>query len=416
MKMVSTLALAAALTLGMAATPALAQKNKKDAAQTTPALNVSEAFRKPAAAAETALKNSDWAGAETSLAAAEAVAKNDDEKYYAAFMRMRIELHKQSMPGIIAAADALIASPKTPAEALGEYYYKRGQATFLSGKHADAIPFIVKSRELGFPGDEAAIMLAQAYVDGGNVREGVAEIGRAIDAAKAKGQKPAESYYKFAVAKTYGLGDRSATAAWMMRELADYPTVENWRKVFVIYRDSLDKSGTPLDRGQKIDLFRLMRFTGALADENDYFEYASFAVSAGLPWEASAVIDAGKKAGKVPTGNADFAKVSSAAQTAIASEGSLDKTAAMARTGKDFAGTADAYLAAGNYAKALEMYDTALTKGSVDAEAVNLHRGIALVQLGRKDEAQTAFGLVKTAPLSDIAKFWIVWLGMPPLT
>src|ERR1044072_6463353 len=331
-------------------------------------------------------------------------------------MRMTIDLHKQWRPGIIKAADALIASPKTPADALGEYYFKRGQATFLSGKHPDAIPFLLKSRELGFQHGETAIMLAQSYVDAGNVGEGVAEIGRAIDAKKAAGQKPDVSWYKCAVAKTYATCDRTATAAWMMRQLGDYPTVENWRKVFVIYRDSLDKSGTPLDRAQKIDLFRLLRFTGALADLNDYFDYASFAAAAGLPWEAATVIDEGKKAGKIPAGNADFAKVAASAATSIANEGSLDKLAAQSKTGKEAAGTADAFLASANYAKALEVYDSALAKGGVDADAVNLHRGIALVQLGRKDEARTAFGAVHAAPLSDIAKFWVVWLGMPPLT
>jgi len=416
MKTVSTLAIAAALTLGLAATPAMAQKKKKEeATQGAPKLTVSEAFRKPAAAAETALKANDWATAETQLAAAEAVAANDDEKYYAAFMRLTIEIHKQSAPGVIKATDVLLANPKTPPSALGEYNFKRGQASFIAGKHVDAIPFLLKSRELGFQSD-VSIMLAQAYVDAGNVREGVVEIGKAIDAKKAKGEKPPEDWYRFAVAKTYGTGDRTATAAWMMRQLGDYPTVENWRKVIVIYRDSITKGGTPLDRDQKIDLFRLMRFTGALADFNDYFDYSSFAAAAGLPWEAKTVIEEGKKAGKIPNSNADFAKVSATAQAAIANEGSLDKIAAQSTTGKQLAGTGNAFLASANYARALELYDSALAKGGVDADAVNLHRGIALVQLGRKDEARQAFGAVRTAPLSDIAKFWVVWIGMPPLT
>ncbi|MES2442567.1 MAG: tetratricopeptide repeat protein [Pseudomonadota bacterium] len=415
MKTVSTLALAAALTLGLAATPALAQKKKdKEQEQQGPTLKVSEAFRKPAAAAETALKAQDWATADTQLAAAEAVAVNDDEKYYAAFMRMSIEIHKQSMPGIIAAADALIASPKTPPTALGEYYYKRGQATFIGGKHGDAVPFLLKSRELGYQSGETFIMLAQAYVETGKVREGVDEMGKAIDAVKAKGQKPPEAWYKFAVAKTYGTGDRAATAAWMMRQLQDYPTVENWRKVFVIYRDSLDKSGTPLDRNQKIDLFRLMRFTGALADQNDYFDYGSFAAAAGLPWETRAVLEEGTKAGKIPKGNADFVKLGTTAETAIRNEGAL--TTAPSDTGKMIMGTADAFLASANYPRALELYDAALAKGGVDADQVQLHRGVALVQLGRKDEARTAFAAVRAAPLADMAKFWVVWLDMPPLT
>ncbi len=411
MKIVSQLALAAALAMGMAATPALAQKKQEGAQQ--PKLNVSEAFRKPAAAVEAALKANDWAGAETNLAAAEAVAKNDDEKYYSSFMRLNIEIHKQSYQGIIQATDALIANPKTPPEALGEYSFKRGQATFLAGKHPESIPFLLKARELGFQDSDMPILLAQAYVDSGKDREGVEEMGKAIDAVKAKGQKPPETWYTFAVAKTYKTGDRAATAAWMMRQLTDYPTVENWRKVIVIYRDSLDHAGTPLDRAQKIDLFRLMRFTGALADQGDYYDYSSFAVAAGLPWEGAAVIDEGKKTGKIPAGNADFARVSATASTAISNEGSLDKLATQAATGKALAGTADAFFASANYSRALELYDSALAKGGANAEEVNLHRGVALAQLGRKDEARTAFGTVHAAPLSDIAKFWVVWLGMP---
>lgn len=416
MKMVSKLALAAALTIGLAASPAMAQKKKKDDAPATPQLNVSDAFRKPAAAAETALKAGDWAGAETNLAAAEAIAKNDDEKYYTAFMRMTVELHKQSLPGIIQAADALIASPKTPATALADYNYKRGQATFLSGKRPEALPFLLKARELGFVETTETYMIAQAYFDSGKGREGLDELGRAVDASKAKGQKPDESVYNFAVSRVYKSGDRATTAVWLMRETLDYPTVANWRRVIVLYREMLGTGGTPLDRAQKLDLFRLMRFTGGMADLNDYLDYASLAAASGLPWEAQAGIQEGKKNGKVPADNAEAIKLSTTAASAIAAEGSLDKLAAQSKTAKEITGTADAYFASGNYAKALELYDSALAKGGVDADAINLHRGAALVQLGRKDEARTAFGAVKAAPLMDIAKFWVVWLGMPPLT
>jgi hypothetical protein len=67
MKFVSKLALAAALTLGASAVgsaPALAQKADKAA---EPQLKVSDAFRKAAVAAETALKAKDLATADTQL-------------------------------------------------------------------------------------------------------------------------------------------------------------------------------------------------------------------------------------------------------------------------------------------------------------------------------------------------------------
>jgi tetratricopeptide (TPR) repeat protein len=415
MKKVSRLALAAVLTLGVVATPAAAQK-KKDGEQEAPKLQISEAFRKPAAAAETALKAQDWATAETQLAAAEAVAANEDEKYYAAFMRMSIELHKQALPGIIKAADALIASPKTPPAHLAEYYYKRGQASFLSGKRPEAIPFLLKARELGFAEPTATYMIPQAYFDAGNVPQGLDELAKAIDAVKAKGGKPDESLYNFAVSRVYKTGDRATTAVWLMRETRDFPTIANWRRVIVLYRESVDKAGTPLDRMQKIDLLRLMRATGGMAGQGDYYDYSASALAAGLPWEAVAVIDEGRKAGVIPQAEPDFAKVYAAAKASIANEGSLDKLATSATTAKEMVGTGDAFLSSGNYARALEMYDKATAKGGVDADQIALHRGMALFQLGRKDEARTAFGAVRAAPLADIAKFWVTWMELPPLT
>ena len=92
------------------------------------------------------------------------------------------------------------------------------------------------------------------------------------------------------------------------------------------------------------------------------------------------------------------------------------KTAASKPTGKESALTGDAFLASGNTARAIELYDQALQKGVANTEQVTLHRGIALAQSGRKDEARTALGQVKSKPLSDIALFWTAWLDLPPLT
>lgn len=411
MKMVSMVAIAAAM-LSVAA-PAAAQRNKKPA---EPQLSVSAEFRTPAAAAETAIKASDWATAETQLSAAEAVAKNDDERYFAAAMRLPLEVNKKNNNGIARALDTLLASPKTPEANRSYYNFLRGTVAFQMKKPAEAIPFLLKARELGNTEEDLTLQLAQAYVDTGKVNEGVAEMGRAIDAAKAAGKKPQQAWFNYAVAKTYAAGDRAATAVWLMRQVKEYPTVANWRKVLVLYRDSVDRSNTPLDRAQRIDLFRLMRATGALADQQDFFDYAKASVDAGLPWEAVAVIDEGRKAGTVPAASADINRAYTAAQTAVRGEGSLDglaRDAAKAADGRGAVATGDAFLASGNNARALELYDLALQKGGVNTDAVNLHKATALFHLGRKDEAKATFALVRAAPLSDIAGFWVAWLDMP---
>src|SRR3569623_1425359 len=105
------------------------------------------------------------------------------------------------------------------------------------------------------------------------------------------------------------------------------------------------------------------------------------------------------------------------AKAAIAADKPLatqEKLAAAAPKGDLASQTGDAYLGAGNLAKAIEMYKLAVSKGQIDLDPVNLHLGIALALSGNKAEAQTAFAAVKTSPNSDIANLWTPWLVSPP--
>jgi hypothetical protein len=426
MKMVSKLAVAAMLSLGVVAmaAPASAQeqekpkkeKKAKKGEQQEAGLSVSPEYRKAAAAAENALKAKDWAGAETNLAAAEALIKNEDEKYFAAAMRLQIEAHNASNEGMIKALDILLVSPRTPPANLAYYNFLRGNASFLLKKHADALPYLLKARELGSTEKDLPLLLVQAYANTNQVPQAVAEMNKAIDAEHAAGRKPPEAWYEYAISKVYGSGDRTATAAWLQREIADYPTLKNWRRVIVLYRDSLNANKESLDRKQKLQLFRLMRGTGALADANDYIDYAQAAINSGLPWEAVAAVEEGRTSGKLDKSESQSTALLTSGQARVKNEGSLDTLAAsgLKGSGKDAANAGDALLAAGNYAKAVELYDAALSKGGApNVSEVQLNRGVALFRLNRNDEALTAFGAVQGAPLSDIAGFWTSYLKMP---
>ncbi|NIJ18636.1 tetratricopeptide (TPR) repeat protein [Sphingomonas naasensis] len=417
MTFVSKLALAAALTLGTSAlgtAPALAQKADKNQAA-GPQLKVSDAFRTPAAAAEAALKLKDIATADAQLTAAEAVAANDDEKYYSAFLRLQIELERKNEAGQIKALGILASNPKTPADRVnvygGLYNYMLGSQLVAQKKPADAIPVLLKARQLGTNQPDLPVLLANAYAATGKSGEAIAEVNRAIEASKAAGRKPPVDWYKFVIPRVNATGDRAAMADWLKRFIAEYPTAQNWRWAIQVYR-------TPTDtKTQKINLYRLMRATNALADRADYADYAYAAQQSGLPWEAVAAIDEGRKAGKIPAGDADAQRIYAASQTAVKAEGSLDglaKQAGAGANGKAAQQTADAFLASGNYAKALELYDLALQKGSVDTDEVNLNRGVALRALGRKDEARTAFQAVKGTH-ANLALLWQTSIDSPPL-
>ncbi|MBO9622985.1 MAG: tetratricopeptide repeat protein [Sphingomonas sp.] len=416
MTFVSKLALAAVLTLGapvLVAAPAAAQ-NKGEKA---PEIKVSPEFRTPAAAAEAAFKAQDLATADTQLTAAEAVAKNDDERYFAASLRLQIELARKNTPGQMKALQVLSTSPKVPADKVrlygAVYNYMLGDQLLTAKKPAEALPALLKARELGSDQPDLPVLLANAYAGTGKQAEAVAEVDRAIQASKGAGRKPPQEWYKFAIPRVNQLGDRAATATWLSRYIQEYPSVQNWRWAVSVFG-----LGASDDKAEKLSLFRLMRSTHALAGRSDYAAYAYTAQQAGLPWEAVAVIDEGRKSGVIPAGDSDTQQIYTASQNAARAEGSLDglaKQAAGAANGKNAVSTGDAYLASGNNARAVELYDLALQKGGVNADQVNLNRGVALQRLGRKDEARAAFQQVKTGPYANLALLWAASVDFPPL-
>ncbi|AQR72916.1 tetratricopeptide repeat protein [Sphingomonas sp. LM7] len=418
MTFVSKLAMATVLTLGASAlgsAPAFAQKDKQAAA---PELKVSEEFRKPAAAADVALKAKDLATADTQISAAEAVAKNDDEKYYSAYLRLLLELERKNETGQMKALSILASSPKTPPDRIkvygAIYNYMVGAELIKQRKASEAIAPLLKARELGSTESDLPVLLANAYSATGKPAEAIAEVSRAIEATKAAGRKPPADWYKFAIPKVNATGDRVATADWLKRFIAEYPTAQNWRWAIQITRLASPAGAGKTD---KLNLYRLMRATNALADRGDYADYGFAAQQAGLPWEAVSVIDEGRKSGKIPAGDADVGRTYTASQAAVKSEGSLEtlaKQSAAAKDGRTAQQTGDAFLASGNYARAVELYDVALQKGSVDADEVNLNRGVALRALGRKDEARTAFQAVKGA-YANTALLWQASVDFPPL-
>ncbi len=423
MTFVSKLALAAVLTLGttaLGAAPAAAQK--KDDKKAEPQLQISPEFRKAAVAAETPVNAKDWAAAEPLIVAAEGLAKNDDEKYFAAGLRLKLELGRGNEAGMIAALQTLVNNPKTPKEALQPYTMNlnllQGLAASKAKKHPETIQYLTKARELGSNNPDIPAALAVAYSSTGKQAEAAAELEKAIAVSKAAGRKPPTDWYRFIVSRANASGDRTAVASWLTRYIQDYPTVDNWRWAIQVF--GLRSNGT--DRAakiEKIDRFRLMRATKSLADRSDYADYAYTAQSSGLPWEAISVIEEGRSSGKVPAADSDVNRTFAAAQAGVKSSPSLEvlaKQGAAAKDGPTAVQNADALLAAGDNARALALYDQAVAKGGIDANEVNLHRGVALQRLGRKDEAKAAFQQVTAGPLANLALLWQMSADLPPIS
>ena len=442
----ATLLASSAASLVVAA-PAAAQKDKKAEA---PGFKLSKPVMAVAAPAQTAIRaastsviaaqgatdpaakqaaiataQQNIATAEPLLGQVEAAATTEDDKYVSAALRydfenLKLALSQAANPKapvnelqLAKPLDALIASPSTPAADKAKYIYRRGVLAFNGGQYPVAAQYFAQAKAAGYTDPNLDALIVKAKLQGSNPAEGLADLNATLKSQEAAGQKPTEEYYRFAIAQANKLKNPAMTTDLLRRYVAAYPTPKNWREVLFTYGLQRD-SATQLDQNQRLDVFRLMRQTNALADQYDYEEYGNLAYTRGLPTEAQSVVKAGLASGKIPASSTTSKQLLTDSATAIRNEGSLASSETKAKASKDgklASQTGDAYLGDGNNAKAIEMYNLALTKGGVAADEVNLHLGIAQARSGDKAAATASFDKVQTQPRAAIASFWKVALG-----
>lgn len=415
MKAITKLALATMLaggTTGLALSPAAAKDKKAEA----PKSNYSPAFVKAAQPAQAAVKT-DPATAEAAVAAAEAVATTDDDKYVANIMRVQVEQTKLKTPGfdqqrLRAPMEALLANPKTPQDQKGQFAFTLGQLAIQRKDNAAAIQYLTQAQQAGYANPDLPAVLAQLKLATGDTT-GSADLEASIQKQEAAGGKAPETNYRLVVAQYQKAKNRPQQIAWLRRWVAAYPTSANYHDALYLY-GLQQGSAVTLDKGQLLDVFRLLRQTKSL-DRYAYPEFGQKLVDSGLSDEAKAVLNEGIASGQMTRGpevNALLAQANK--QTESASElAALGTKAQGAASGSLAAQTADAYLSQRDYPKAAALYRTALQKGGVDAAAVNTHLGIALAMSGDKEGARAAFNAVTTGTRADIAQFWVTYLDHP---
>ncbi len=408
MKLISSLALGAALFAGAVPSVALAQKEKPAAA---PKMTLSKEFRAAAGPAQAAIK-ANAAGADVAVAAAETAATTPDDKFVAAQLRLQVGAAAKDTAMQQKAVLAMLASGSPLANTdLPRLNFYAGQFAYQANDFPKAIQYLNEAERLGYKSgnQDVLLLLAEANFKSNNIPAGLAQVDKAIAASTAAGTKPPESWYARASSVAYKAKLNAESAKWTREQVRAYPTKDNWRSALVVYRDAATRDGN-----LNLDIFRLMRLTKSMAGERDYYEFASLAFERGLPGEAKAIIDEGIATGGVPSSSRALNELRGMASSKIASDqaslAASERQAAAAATGRVASATGDAYLAYGQDAKAIALYKTAMTKGGVDADAVNTRMGIAMLRSGDKAGARTAFASVKGPARADIAAFWLLWL------
>lgn len=421
MKSISTFALAAALLVGGAVAtapfnPVEAAKKKKGeaAADTGRKLTITPAARPALGALDKAVKAKDKAAFDAALPSAEAAATTTDEKYFVARQRYQFTRDTSDAPGQLAALEAIIASGGAQGDELGSTHFNLGVLAFNANDFQKAEAAFVKAVELK-PADTGAMFnLAMTQVKLNRRAEALDMLQRAIAANKAASKPVPEGWYKTALTLAFDL--RNPAAQTLSREvLAAYPTRENWRNALVVFRDSVRR-----DRAASIDVLRLMRASKSMTTKGEYYDLA-LALSEtnpALPYEAKQVIDEAVAANLAKTTDDSYRRVNSFATASKladdqASLPGLETRAKAAATGKLAFNTADALLGYGQYARAADLFRTAISKGGdVDVALANQRLGIALALAGDKAGAEAAFKAV-TGARAPVAALWLSWLTNP---
>ncbi|MEA3050902.1 MAG: hypothetical protein QOG84_2738 [Sphingomonadales bacterium] len=418
MNSVSRFALAVALTLGgasLVAGPAFAKKDPPaPAAQPatgTRTYNLTKEERAALAPAQKAVTAKDWAAAQAALPAAQAAAQGPDAKYVVGQFILQIGIGTNNEAMQAQAVDALIASGGAQPSEMPNLYRNQAalalRATPPNPGKAEAA--YAKLIELVPNDPDTLVNLAKLKNDLRKPQEAVALLDRAIDTKRAAGQPVDETWYKYGLKIAYDNRLGPQAVKFSRGLVSAYPTKENWRDSLLVYRDygNLDAAG-------KLDLLRLMRVSKALAGERDWYDYAATVNDAGFPGEAKAVLDEGITLHMVDPKKQAFAEILRLSSARIvgdrASLTGESARAMAASTGASALKIGDAYYGYGDYAKAIELYRAAQSKGGVDSSTVQLRLGMALAMSGDRAGAETALRAV-TGSRADLAAYWLAWLN-----
>jgi len=427
--LVSRVALAIALTGGLAvsaAQPAMAAKKDKKAESTA---NFSDAFRTAAAPIEKAMTEAtsklpsppqpaDLATAKASMDAALGgnakgafdaavpTATTPDDKNALGSMMRNYGIISQDLVMKQQGTKMMLDSGKVPAESVGAMNFDAGVTAYQAKDYAGAATYLKAAKDAGYtdPNNQLDAVLADAYKRSGNAQAALQMTQQEIDAAKANGKAPSETALRTALQQSYDAKqlDKSTEYAAMLGQY--YPGA--WNVALAVVRQLAS-----LPRDQNLDLMRLMFVTNAMADKRDYLEYLENVDPRAYPGEALKVINDGVSKGKLT--EADIGPDKSNTSARVASDkASLPATANDAMKANASVGTVtgagDVFLSYDDPAKAETFYTKAMGMPGADASKVALRLGMAQAMQGKYAEAETTLAKV-TGTRAPVAKMWIAY-------
>jgi hypothetical protein len=403
----SALALALALAGGAVAAPALAQAPAAQAQPDyKPSRNFAKVYQPVAAIANDAA--GDHAAARAQLPALVAAVENEDDRYLAGNVHYSLGVKLRDRALQQQGMELMLASGKASAEANAEMNYFLGEWAYDAQQWARARQYLQAARAAGYAEGNVEGLTAESFFKEGQTQQGLTYLEEQIAKHRAAGHQPPEAWLRRAQGVSYTEKDAAQAAKWSALLVAEYPTVENWRRAWLI----VEELHTP-DPKARLDLFRLMALNNALNQTADFARYLDAVDPRIMATEAGRVLAAARTAGALTEADPDYARIKAVVDARAPGEpaeaAGYAREAASAANARPAENAGDLYLALEDFAKAEQMYQLALTKSGVDRDAVLTRLGIAQARAGKYAEAKATFAQV-TGTRASIAQLWTAYV------
>jgi hypothetical protein len=380
-----------------------------------PKAEYSDAFRKLAGPVQTLVNEKKWAEVLAALPQLEAIeSPTRDDKKAIATWRLQATQGVDDQDGFAAAIETFLAEGYADPENVGAMH--RQLAAYYSGKkdNAKTLEHFQKFVEAtpDVQTDEYET-LGRLYLQAGQNAEACQTLGKAIDLAKSKGEKPKDLWFQLRDRCFIEMKDDASRLANLEALVAEYPDKEYYGRIVALFQ-----SQSKDDRIVMLNAYRLAVSdpAGGLATVGGYLNYADTAMVAGSPGEAMRALERGMKEGIVPNAGTNQQALATAKAAVASDKKTLPAEAAAAA--KNAKGEVDVkvglgFYSTGDYAQAAEVIRRGIAKGGVARlDDANLLLGASLLELGKTEEAKAAFEAAKAAaapgsPLGQIADLWL---------
>lgn len=397
-------ALAVALMAGGLAVSSSVVTTVEAAAQAKP--KYSKGFVKvyePVAAIVNA-EGADYASAKAQIPAVVAAVENADDRHAAGSMTLVLgnklsdsTLQRQGL-------ELMLASGKVPAEQVGHFNFFVGNLAYGAKDYAAARTALEAAIAAGHTADNPQGLIAESFFAEDRTAEGLAYLKKTVQAQAATGAAVPEQWLRRGLKMAYE-GDLAAeTLDWSNMLVKANPTKENWQQALQVVAVSFD-----LTDQEQLDMLRLMMATGSISTRNEFTSYIETLDPRIMPNESGRVLQAAVTAGVMTKDDQYYGEVDRVVQGRLAAQpkeaADYAREAAGAAVGRPAESAGDIYFSMGEYAKAEEMYQLAVQKGTADAGQTLTRLGMAQAMQGKGALAQETLGKV-TGSRVPVATMW----------